>query len=140
MEGETEGRQIKVADCSEEDSEDGAQKRRAAVATSPGIQRGEKRAQGEVRMGEGQLSHFVSQVGAFQAASESWRGGPTQGRESMEVLGLTARGTERPAEECSSFCGPAHTAGPESDSGSLHQQNPIRDRAGGEKSGSTRAL
>lgn len=31
----------------------------------------------EVKIGEGQLSHFVSQVGAFHAVLETWRGGPT---------------------------------------------------------------
>lgn len=45
------------------------------------------------------------------------------------TVGDTAgRNTERPAEECSSFCGPAHTAGPESDSGSLDQQNLIQNQ------------
>lgn len=37
-----------------------------------------RRALGEVRIGKGQLSHFVSQVGAFHAALQSWCGGPTQ--------------------------------------------------------------
>lgn len=44
----------------------------------------------------------------------------------------TGRNPERPAEECSSFSGPAHTAGPESDSSSLNQQNLIQNQTGGE--------
>lgn len=39
---------------------------------------------------------------------------------------------ERLAKECSSFCGLAHMAGPESDSGSLNQQNLIQNRTGRE--------
>lgn len=30
------------------------------------------------RIGEGQLSHFVSQVGGFHAVVKSWHGGPPQ--------------------------------------------------------------
>ena len=35
--------------------------------------------QGEVRIGGGQLSHFVSQVGVFHSGLKSWRGGHTLG-------------------------------------------------------------
>lgn len=41
-----------------------------------------------MRIGEGQLSHFVSQVGAFHAALESWRGGPTKTGSEWRSTGL----------------------------------------------------
>lgn len=48
------------------------------------------------------------------------------------------RNTKRPVEECCSFCGPAHTAGPTLDSGSLNQQNLIQNRTEGETTDSAR--
>lgn len=41
-----------------------------------------------MKIGEGQLSHFVSQVGAFHAALESWRGGPTKTGSEWRSTGL----------------------------------------------------
>lgn len=41
-----------------------------------------------MKIGEGQLSHFVSQVRAFHAALESWRGGPTKTRSEWRFIGL----------------------------------------------------
>lgn len=46
----------------------------------------------EVRRGEGQLSHFVSQVGAFHAAPESWRGGPTKTGSEWRSTGFASLG------------------------------------------------
>lgn len=41
-----------------------------------------------MKIGEGQLSHFASQVGAFHAALESWRGGPTKAGNEWRSTGL----------------------------------------------------
>lgn len=56
----------------------------------------------------------------------------------LTVRETSGRNTKRPVEECCSFCGPAHTAGPALDSGSLNQQNLIQNRIEGETTDSAR--
>lgn len=55
----------------------------------------------------------ISEIISVPSISVIWQKRDTAGRS-----------PERPAEECSSFCGPAHTPGPESDGGSLKSTEP----------------